>query len=219
MNRVFWLLVLSCVVALGSEKCSGAELTVMAGFAQFEPPSDGVYWNVNQPHDMTLTPAAAAIRYDSGAFALQYTYFGTVKVDALAVSVDAPDPGGYVRGEGRCIGTCAPLARWKMQTETQSVALIYVKRFGPWSVEGGANLYETRTKGHVEHLNGAVWNYKEGRYLDVGPMAGLGYQGGPWSVRFQIWRMEGKGTPGDGAIPPAAFSQNYQATLMAGYSF
>jgi hypothetical protein len=224
MNRTFWLLLLAVIVAIYSDKCSSAEVTPMLGVASFQKPSDGLYWNYNQPNSFQLNPIAAAVRVDSApiiwntSIGLQYTWFGTVKADAWAVSQDAPRAGGYIAGAGACMGSCASLGRWLMSTETQGIALLATKHIGNWSFEAGANLYETRTKGHVL-LPGQDWQYKEGRYLGLGPVVGAAYRIGPVSVHLQLWRMEGKGSDGDPYVPPAVFNESHQWTLLAGYSF
>ena len=225
MSRVFWLMVLAVCIASQNAK---ADVTIMAGVSQFHKPSDGLYWNVNQPETNQMTPPAAAIRWDSkrhGALSagVQYTWFGRVTMDAYAVTVDAPFQGGYIPDSGgQCVGTCASLAQWHMSSETQSVAFTVSRHFGSFSLEAGANVYEIRTKGYVNNYQGnpgGFFQYKEARYLGVGPMIGTAYQSGPWSVRLQVWRMEGKGDPADGYVPPATFNENYQATLLAGYTF
>lgn len=197
---------------------SAGEFTLMAGAAFFQPPQDGTYWNVNQSHDNFMTPAAYGVRYDSGTIAVQYTNFGKVQTNAMAVTTDWPYPGGYDPNTQDCHGTCKPLARWKMQSETQSVAIMVVKRMGNWSLEAGVNVYEVKTMGHVEYSDGSTFKYKTARYLDVGPMAGVGYKKGAWSVRAQLWFMEGKGDPNDGYVPPGDFNASYQWSLLVGYT-
>lgn len=217
----FIILCLLCFATLSAH----SQVSILAGVARFNKPSDGVYWNMNQPHDAFMTPAVLGLRYDTArrgsySLALQYTHFGTVKMDALAVTTDAPYQGGYIADTGTCVGTCAELARWKMESETQSIALIGVKHFGAWSFEAGLNVYEIRTKGHVENLDGSFrFQYKEGRALDYGPMFGVAYSNGPWAGRFQVWRMEGKGHTDDGYYPPATFREDYQLTATVGYTF
>lgn len=225
MNRAVWLMIVASGIAMHDAK---AGVTVLAGVAKFNKPADGVYWNVNQPESNQMTPPAAAIRWDGarhGAWSagVQYTWFGRVSMDAYAVTLDAPANGGYIPNSGgQCVGTCAPLAQWHMSSETQSVAFTMSRHFGGFSLEAGANVYEVRTKGYVNNYQNSPsgsFQYKEARYLDVGPMIGAAYQSGPWSVRGQVWRMEGKAQPGDGYSPPAVFNENYQATLMVGYTF
>lgn len=225
MSRVFLILIIAASVVMQDAK---AGVTLLVGVSQFHKPADGIYWNVNQEESNQMTPPAAAIRWDSkrhGAWSagVQYTWFGRVSMDAYAVTVDAPGNGGYIPDSGgQCVGSCASLAQWHMSSETQSVAFTVSRHFGGFSLEAGANVYEIRTKGYVNNYQGnptGFFQYKEARYLDVGPMIGAAYQSGPWSVRLQLWRMEGKGAPNDGYVPPAVFNENYQATLMAGYTF
>lgn len=196
------------------------DITLMGGLAHFLKQDDGTYWNRNQPADIQLMSPAAGVRYDSGWMAVQYTYFGMARVSALAVTLDAPHPGGYDRIAGACVGTCAELARWKVETETQSLAVIGVKRWGGWSVEGGVNIFEARTKANVVNTDGSLrFQYKENRYLDYGPMFGFAYQSGPWSLRAQFWKMEGRSKPGEDEIAQGAFGAGWQQTLLAGYTF
>lgn len=225
MNRTFWLFILALCVA-GTADHARANVTLLGGVSVFQKPSDGLYWNHNQQNSFDLNPLAAGIRWDSKrsgnwSVGVQYTHFGEMRVNALAVSQDAPEAGGYVPNEGTCTGPCAELARWKMTTETQSVAFILTRHVGNWSFDVGANVYETHTKGHVvfENSGSWIWPYKEGRWLDVSPMAGVTYQHGPWSARFQYWRMEGRGSPTDPYIPPAAYCEDHQMTAMVGYTF
>ena len=222
MNRTFWLFILALCV--GGQADAG--VTLLGGVSVFQKPSDGVYWNHNQANSFDLNPMAAGIRWDSKrrgnwSAGVQYTNFGEMRVNALAVSKDAPATGGYIADSGTCVGTCAELGRWKMTTETQSVAFILTRHVGNWSFDVGANIYETLTKGHVifEESGGWIWPYKEGRWLDIGPMAGVTYQDGPWSARFQYWRMEGRGSPDDPYIPPAAYKADHQMTFLLGYTF
>lgn len=213
-----WSIALSALLASASTAKAG-DWSVMGGAAFFQPPQSGIYWNDNQPHDNFVTPAAWAIRFDTapvwGAWnaAVQYTNFGTVKINSLAVTADAPQQGGYDPNTGGCVGPCAPLARWKMESEVQSIAFMGVRRFNRWTLEAGLNVYEVKTRGDVLYKNGSSYTYPSARFLDVGPMAGVGYQSGPWSVHAQLWRMEAKGDT------PGAFNEKYQWTLMAGYSF
>jgi len=197
----------------------------MGGVARFNQPHDGIYWNHNQPHDHRMLTPAFGLRYDTGriwedySFGVQYTNFGTVTMNSLAVTTDAPYEGGYIPGAGTCVGTCAALARWKMKTETQSVAFIGARHWGRWSLEIGANVFETRTSGYVDYTDGTTYRYSHTNFVDVGPMAGAAYRRGPWSVRAQLWRMEGRTIKGQKDSAPAAFNENFQATLMVGYTF
>lgn len=222
--EVVFLVLMACCVA----SSRAGEFTALGGVAHFNKPHDGIYWNHNQPHDVRMTTPAFGLRYDtermwgSYSFGVQYTNFGTVKMDARAVTKDAPEAGGYIQDAGTCVGTCAPLARWKMQTDVQSVAFIGTKHWGRWSLEFGANVFETKTSGYVhEYDNNPAgrFNYSSSRYLGVGPVAGVAYRSGAWSVRAQLWRMEGRAITGDSKSAPAAMNENYQATLMVGYTF
>lgn len=201
-----------------------ASITPMVGVSQFYKPADGIYWNANQPDSNQMTPAAAGIRWDSAtqgnwSYGVQYTYFGRASMDAYAVTTDAPYAGGYIPNTGgACMGACAQTAQWHMSTETQSVAFIATRHFGDWSLEAGLNVYETRTKGYVDNYQvvASHFTYSETTWLDVGPIAGIAYQSGPWSLRLQVWRMEGK-TSGDPRQAPAMYSPDRQFTLLVGY--
>jgi len=201
------------------------DFTIMGGVAQFNSPHDGIYWNKNQPHDHQMTPLVFALRYDvkglieGYSFGVQYTNFGEVKTDSVAVTKDAPEAGGYDPATGSCVGACAVTARWKMKSETQSVAFIGTKHFGQWSLEGGLNVFEVKTRGAVEYQDGSTFNYTPTRYLGVGPMAGVGYRSGNWITKLQLWRMEGRAVSGEGKSAPAAYKEDYQVTVMVGYQF
>lgn len=225
MSRNLFLFVLMIIVA-GSADYARADVTVMAGVTKYGQPADGLYWNENQPNDLFLTPAAVGIRWDSKrlpfniSVGVQYTHFGMAKTNALAVSKDAPEQGGYIPNSGgQCVGTCAPLHRWKMESEAQSVALIAVKHFGNFGLEAGLNLYETKTRGHVNYGTG-VYTYPSGRNLATSPMFGVSYRKGPWSVRLQTWLMDGPAKYPDGKEEaPAVFNDTRTWTLLVGYTF
>jgi len=212
------------------------EFTIMGGASMFKAPDTGTYWNANQEHDTFMTPAAVGLRWDTDkqgsiSYGIQYTHFGEVKIDALAVLTDAPFPGGYDGTTGLCTGPCAPLRRWRMNSEVQSVAFIVTKHYDKWSIEVGANLYEAKTDGNVIETresedygfahpvfnlgtNGkGYYQYPSARFLYIMPMFGVGYRDGPWSVRTQLWFMP---TNGDTL---AAFSEKGTLTILAGYSF
>lgn len=195
-------------------------VSIFGGISKYNKTYDGIYWNVDQKNDWQLNPPVFGARYDGDGWAAQYTHFGTVTVDAWAVTTDAPYAGGYIQGGG-CVGPCAPLAQWHMSSETQSIAVMNVRKIGNWSFELGANFFEIRTKGYVNNYpNGSVFRYKEQVWLDVGPMAGIGYRvSNNLTVRAQVWRMEGRGDPNDGYKPPAAFREDWQGTFNAGWSF
>lgn len=220
MKRSIWSLLLLCSMV----SANAGEFTILGGLAKFVPQDDGTYWNRNQPSEMKLISPAAAIRYEgrSGEYglALQYTYFGVATVDALAVTKDAPDPGGYDRIAGACVGPCAELARWKVESEAQSIAIIGAIYFERLMLEAGLNLYEVRTKANVVNTNGSLrFQYKENRFLDWGPMLGIGYFFDPsWSIRAQFWKMEGRSKPGEDEIAQAAFGAGFQTTLFLGYT-
>lgn len=63
------------------------------------------------------------------------------------------------------------------------------------------------------------FEYNETIWLDYAPMAGVAYRSGPWSMHFQLWRMEGRTRQEDAKSAAPAFNENFQATLMVGYSF
>jgi len=227
MNRTFWLFILSLCVA-GSADYAHADITLLAGVTKYARPSDGTYWNINQPNTMELTPPAAGIRWDSKrlpfdtSIAVQYTNFGKTSVDALAVNVDAPFAGGYIPNSGgKCVGTCAPLSRWKIGSSAQSVALILVKHLGNFGLEWGSNWYETRTAGYVEDLTGVrTYNYIPGYNFTMSQMFGVSYRRGPWSVRVQTWFMDGPSHMVNGREKaPATFNDTQTWTLLVGYTF
>lgn len=218
LERFIYFLLGVLVGAMLTSHCR-AQVSIMGGVAKFEKPHDGIYWNHNQSHDMELTPPVWGARYDWDNWAIQYTNFGTVRTNALAVSEDAPRPGGYIGGTGQCVGTCAPLWRWKMESETQSLAFIRKWKFGNWIPEIGLNVFEIKTKGYFADGNVIMNTYKPARWLDVGPMAGIAYKvNDRFSIHYQIWRMEGKGTD-NGNHPPPNFNESHQQTLMASWSF
>ncbi|MDE2102699.1 MAG: hypothetical protein KGL39_35975 [Patescibacteria group bacterium] len=204
-----------------------ASITPMVGVSQFYKPADGVYWNASSPDENRMTPPAAGVRWDSNrhgdwSVGVQYTWFGRASMDAWAVTTDAPYPGGYIANSGgQCVGTCAPLAKWHMSSETQSIAFLATRHWGDFSLEAGMNVYEIRTKGSVDSYQGnpsGQFSYKETTWLDYGPVIGLAYQRGPWSLRLQAWRMEGKGDSADGYKAPSMYSPDRQYTLLAGYT-
>lgn len=218
--------IIAIATLCASMSAIAGDVTLLGGIAQFQPPTDGVYWNKNQEHKMDMRLPAAGIRWDSKqtngySFGVQYTYFGKVKIDAYAVSVDAPEPGGYDAGTQSCVGPCAPLGVWHMTSEVDSIAFIGSKHVGNWSFEAGWNFFQVKTSGYVNYPSGGpVFNYKGITYVDSNPMAGVTYRDGMASVRLQIWRMEGKQNNGmDGYEPPGAFYEGYQTTLLAGYTF
>jgi hypothetical protein len=222
---------ITLIFALLSSFSFAGEYTVMGGVSIFKEPGNGTYWNNNQPYDKDMTPEAFALRYDSDkkegySWGVQYTHFGLVKMDAMAVLTDEPYPGGFIPGNSLCTGPCAPLRRWRMHSDAQSIALIGVKHVGNWSFEVGLNLYEVKTGGDVHSPNYVLqngswvsapgnfdYNYPEARYLDVMPMFGIGYRSGPWSIKIQEWFM-----PGPGETPPA-FTEKGTTTILVGYSW
>lgn len=212
------------------------DFTVLGGVSKFQAPGTGTYWNHNQAHDNFMTPAAVGLRYEtersgSISYAVQYTHFGAVTIDALAVLTDAPFPGGFDPETGGCTGPCAPLRRWKMRSDPQSVAVTMSKHFGKWSLEAGLNLYEVKTSGVVtetpesaaygiaypKHDLGVSadgqYHYPDARFLYLMPMLGIAYRDGPWSVRVQTWLMPTAGET------PAAFSEIGIFTFLVGYTF
>jgi hypothetical protein len=228
MNRIFWLLVLAVCVALSANYARGGEVSLMAGATRFGAPSDGTYHNVNQPSDFSgLTQPSVGVRWDSTrlpfntSVGVQYTYFGTARTAAMAVSNDAPELGGYIPNSGGyCVGTCAPIYRWVMESEAQSVAFIAAKHFGNFSIEWGVNFYETKTRGYVDYGTG-IYNYPNGKHTSSSEVFGLGYKYGPLSVRLQMWLMNGPSRKGsDGREEaPAIFNDEKTYSLLVGYTF
>lgn len=226
MNRNFWLFIFSICTIINAE---AQGLSILGGATKFGTVDDGTYWNIGQPAKFEMTSPSLGIRWDSKrmayntSFAVQYTYFGNAKIDALAVNIDAPHPGGYIPGGG-CVGTCAPLARWVMKTRTQSVAFTASKHFGAFSVEAGLNVYATVTSGSVQHISAAMpfwWHYETHNYLGIGEVFGVAYERGNFSLRGQVWFMD---TPQRSAglhreLPPSVSNQKPAFSLMAGYKF
>lgn len=227
MSRIFWLLFLAACVALSANYARG-EVTVLAGATRFGAPSDGTYHNVNQPSDFSgLTQPSVGVRWDSArlpfntSVGVQYTYFGKAKTDALAVHLDAPMAGGYIPNSGgQCVGPCAPLARWIMESEAQAVTLVAVKHLWKFSLEWGLDIYETKTRGKVEFYDGNTdFHYKPQRHLATAQMYGIGYADGPWSARLQLRFMNGPFKADDLREAPAIFNDEKTWTLLLGYSF
>jgi hypothetical protein len=213
MKKLFLL------IALLASNAFAGEFGVMAGAWFSRPPDTGTYWNNNQSYVNNMTPASFGFRYDSDisangwSYAVQYTDFGTVTMDAMAVSHDVVDPDGYNPATGTCAITCAPSYRWVMKTKTQSVALIGTKHWGKWSLEGGLNLYETKTSGDVITPT-FVFHYPGADYMYIMPMLGAAYQFDKnWSLHSQVWWMT---APGD---VPAAFTSDATATVHLKYNF
>lgn len=218
---------LAIVCLLFATAANSQGFSIIGGMTKFGGPPDGVYWNVGKDNARKLERPAIGLRWDSErlrwntSFAVQYTYFGTATVNALAVTVDAPDPGGYLANTGgQCVGTCAPLARWVMKSRAQSIAFIGAKHFGDWSLEGGLNVYETKTSGRVIYQSGRVWNYKDQRYLGIDSMFGVGYRVSKnVMVRYQVWYLDG---PCNTSVPeeaPAIFDSKTTQTITVGYTF
>jgi hypothetical protein len=226
MNRNFWLFLLAICVVAGAESKG---VSILAGATQFGTVDDGTYWNIGQPAKFEMTSPSLGIRWDSDrlpfntSVAVQYTYHGNAKIDALAVNVDAPHAGGYIPGGG-CVGTCAPLSRWFMKTRTQSVAFTASKHFGAFSIEAGLNLYQTNTSGSVQHIEDPSawwWHYETHNYMGLGEMFGGAYQSGNFSLRWQVWFMD---TPQRSAglhreLPPSVSNGKPAVSLMAGWRF
>lgn len=220
----FIALLFMLLISISPQSRAG-DFTVLAGVAKFNQPHDGIYWNKNQPHDHRMNTPVFGLRYDTGrkwdvySFGVQYTHFGNVQMDSMAVTKDAPDDGGYIPNTGTCVGTCAPLARWRMNTWTESISFIGTRHWGAWSVDVGLNLYETKTRGYVNYGDTSTFLYANTNHTDVGPMFGVTYRNGVWSLRWQLWRMEGRAITGASHSAPAAFNENYQTTLLVGRTF
>jgi hypothetical protein len=195
-----------------------AEVTIMGGVFFGRPPETGTYWNSNNDQYVNnMTPPAFALRYDTDkrngwSYGVQYTHFGTVRMDAMAVGADAPEPGGYIPETGGCVGPCRPLFRWRMESETKGISAIMTRHFNDWSFEGGLNIYEAKTKGNWTG-HGGRYDYPNTTYLGIMPMLGGTYTDGKLSLHAQVWWMP---TPG---WTPAAFTEDAQMTLLVGYSF
>jgi hypothetical protein len=196
-----------------------ADVTVMAGTTWFGPADDGTYWNKNAANNKELTKTAFAIRYDTEKWngyglAVQYTDFGTARMDAMASGRDAPDPGGYDPHTGSCVGPCAPQHRWVSNSSAQSVALFVTKKLGNWSIEAGVNGFQIDTHVYVydayQSYNGWGHHSTDGGY-DFGPAVGVSYQYGPWSARWQAWLMESKD------VIPSIFT-SWTSTFLIGYT-
>lgn len=195
--------VLACVAFAAS----AGEVSIVGGVARADKPDDGIYYNSNQPHDVRLTPPFIGLRYDADWWAVQYTAFGTFETNAVAVTADAPAQGGYIANTGTCVGgTCAPTARWKMYSDVQCLAgLLKYRWTQDVTLEGGVNLCEIKTWGHVEYSppDPQPWyNYPHGRTLDLGPVIGLQYRvDNEWAVLAQYMRIEGRGDNGGNGTP------------------
>jgi hypothetical protein len=207
---VLFLVASACEVRAG-------EFTVMGGASFFRPPETGTYWNNNQSYVNNFTPLAYALRYDmaqkdSYSLGVQYTNFGEVTMDDMAVSVDGPATGGYLPATGGCVGPCASLYRFRMKSSAQSVAMLAVKHWGNWSLEGGVNIYEVKTSGIATAGPTLIYRFPDTTFVYAMPVLGAAYRQGPWSVRVQIWWMP---SPND---TPGAFTEDAQPTLLIGYS-
>lgn len=217
------------VILLLALPAFAGEFSLLAGATRFGEPSDGTYWNKNQQHDFSgLNQIAYGARWESDrlpfntAISVQYTNFGESKTNALAVTVDAPYPGGYIpESGGQCVGTCAPLARWVMRGEAQSVSLGINKYFGNFGIEWAAAFSETRTTGYVDNLDGSRrYTYASGHGLEMNEMFGVSYHKGPWSVRLQSWKLMGRSGMVNG-VEQAPYISNDErtTTLLVGYAF
>lgn len=225
MSIKFWLFVAAFFLAAGAD---AQGFSMLGGVTKHGAPPDGTYWNANQPHDFKLTTPSVGIRWDSErmayntSFAVQYTYHGTAKTDALAVSVDAPHPGGYIQGSGgQCVGTCADLAQWKMRTRTQGVTFTGSKHWGKWSIEAGLNVYNTVTSGTVNYQNGTQYHYATHNYIGIGELFGVMYQDGDFFIQLRALFMD---TPQRWAgnsreLAPSISNQDVTYSFMAGYKF
>jgi hypothetical protein len=214
-RRVF--LVLLLLLALFSLSAHAGQWTLLAGVAKVGVPDDGTYWNRDKLHTINLTTAPVGIRYDtkqrSGwSVGVQGMYFGMTNIDGLASTRDWKEVGGYNPSIGHCNGPCAPLATWKMQSETSSVAFILNKQWGNWFTGLGATAYEIKTSGYVLYGDGSTYHYPSARYLDFNGMAEFGYKKDNLSIRFQIMPMEGRG-----AVPSVSVGTTY--ALVGGYTF
>ena len=222
MKVIFF--VLGIIVGLMLQKPAHAEISAFLGIAQFRMPENGVYWNDNQSYDKRMTPPVGGLRWDSKHWAVQYTAFGRVETNALAVTYDAPHPGGFDGSNSTCTGPCAPLARWKMWSDVQCVAGLYKHKLSArWSIEGGANLCEVRTNGYVHYTDPSQlqpdYHYREGRSLSLGPVVGLQYRvGNDLHIMAQYMRIEGRATDG-GNGTPANFGPDAQWILAMRQSF
>lgn len=217
-------LLLAAVISLPA---AGQGFSILAGATKFGQPSDGVYWNINQENDRKLEDKALGLRWDSErlrwntSIAVQYTHFGKATVNALAVTRDAPDPGGYLADTGgQCVGTCAPLAQWIMKSKAQSLAFIGSKHFWGLSIEAGLNVYEAKTSGRVIFENGRIWHYTSQRYLGLDQMLGLSYKfGNNVTLRYQAWFMDGPFNTSKPEEAVAIFNSKTTQTLTLGYTF
>lgn len=200
------------------------EFSFLVGQSWLGKADDGTYNDSLHASDIRLVTPSAALRYDARVsdnygVAVQATYFGTATIRATAVTAEAPAVGGYDRATKSCVGgTCGPTGYYMIDSETQSVAFFMSRRFGNWSAELGANLYEIRTSGRTRYQSGAVGEYPTNTYLDVGPAAGLSYRSRSWSTWAQVWPMEGRGGgSGSKALPSVSTGVSY--SLMVGYRF
>jgi hypothetical protein len=192
MKRLVVLFVLLAAAA------AHAELSAFLGVAQFRMPENGVYWNDNQSYDKRMTPPVGGLRWDSQEWAVQYTAFGRVEIDAMAVTYDAPHPGGFDGSNSTCVGKCAPSARWKVHSDVHCLAGLRKFVSGNWTYELGANLCEIRTNGHVHYTDLSQlqpdYHYPESVRLSLGPVVGVQYRvGESTQIMAQYMRIEGQG--------------------------
>jgi hypothetical protein len=210
------------VAALLCSPTFAGEFTFLAGATWFGPADDGTYWNKNADNNKELTKTAFAVRYDTDktvngySLGVQYTDFGTARMDAMASGRDAPDPGGYDPHTGSCIGPCAPQHRWVSSSSAQSVALFLTKQWkSGWFAEAGIHAFQIDTHVYVYDscCSANAWghNSKDGQYY-IGPAIGAGYRAGHWSARWQAWQLESKD-------PIPSIFTGITSTLMLGYTF
>jgi len=215
VSRALLLLVL----ALCTWQAKAGDFSLLAGIAKVGSPDDGTYWNRNQQHTIKLTNPVVGVRYDTTpspggwGVAVQAVHYGAQSIDAMAVTMDAPHAGGYDPKTGGCVGACAPLARWVMQSETSALSVLATKHWGKWSAGIGLNVFEVKTSGYVEFESGSVWRYPSVRYLDVGPIVEVGYSiDKRLTLRGQAMAMEGRG-----ATPSVSTGNTY--SLLVSRSF
>jgi hypothetical protein len=195
-----------------------ADVTVMVGHTWFGPADDGTYWDAIRPHNIELEKASWGIRYDTDkwrgySLGVQYTNFGTARLDSMAIGADAPYPGGYSPKTKTCVGPCAPDGHWTATTAAEAFAFLLTKHYGPWSVEGGvafANIATNVTSPITMH-NQQSW--------DPGVVLGAGYAYRHLSIHLQVYQLEGKNFATDPTMGnvPSIFT-GFTTALMVGYS-
>lgn len=212
---LFWLMV------------SAHAVTLLGGVSQFTDHGDGVWYQEAFPYQLKLRSPSVGIRWDhrltpSWGVAGGAIHLGRVSSTAVATGIDGYAPGdrGYNAATKACNGDCGYLSHWYGNGSVYGLFGMATYSRGPWSVDAGVLAYKPQWTMHIPDWVGECRDCPpisltlvNKAKINVGPVVGVRYSTGPWSINAHAWYTKTRGGE------PISLYNKFTYTLMLGYTF